>query len=225
MDEIQILFLQIGVSLVSILVLIVLTWWNQKLIVSIEKAKKKAPSPKNVRILPLDCYVSEDILKKLKKDIGKDPLFKEANIFVDDVYDPCFYHNFSGEEGGPVQRSKCKDIENFSKKRGKTDYWELYKLTEELKDINDNEDIFVLAITTLPIEYDGEKFIGKGVGGVEDEFPELAKKETEILGSKAKIALVAYEKKYINENPGEVTDNAKHQLAHLLGISNYGFIC
>lgn len=188
------------------------------ILIWIEREKREIPKIKYLRILPLDCDVPNETLRRLKEKLKEDILLKDVQIFVD-VYEDCLYHRFfKKQENHFFRKISKKEIEGL-KGKGNKECWKYEELIESLGEMNENEEFAILAITTIPI-YSKEKgnWIDKGT------YDEFIKKE-KVFRKKIRIALIPYQNETIEKKFEEFVRTCKHEIAHLYGISNYKVVC
>lgn len=107
------------------------------------------------------------------------------------------------------------------------DCWRYKEIIKELMEMTKNEEFGVLAITTLPIS--SKDHTGINAGSCDkikmDEEKLLNRIKSWIRESNIRIAIIPYEKQIIKKEPDSIVDSAEHQMAHLMGLDNYNFVC
>lgn len=194
----------------------------------VEKIKNKKTEMKSLRILALDCGVTMDSLKKLQKTFQSNPLFSNLTIFIDRPLDPCLYHYDKSKK--LITKKKAKNIKNYGKGEKKIECWKYKDLSEKIANMNRIANIGVLAITTFPLASENYAGINSGTWEIFKmkklkERKRLEKLSDRFKGSNIKMAILPYKKGFLKNKFKTVIGVAEHEVAHLLKIDNYNFIC
>lgn len=173
---------------------------------------------KYVRIISLDHDVKKTFLDRIENLLEKDNLtkhltiLKDAPICQDD--DKCLFDSVKGGDR--------KDMKRILKRLKKIDCWLYEPLLKKMGKWMESEEFAFLAVTTKPISNGKAYFYGGTFDNANLKESGFEKITNWFRGYKAKIVVLAYRKKEMNENSAEM---ALHEMAHALGLQNYYLIC
>ena len=195
-----------------------------------EKVKFRSRDIKFVRILAMDSAVPKLVVNESSKKLWRNNLFSRINIFSDYPKNKSVIENLEEYYPDILVKKAVSEVEGYKKNSSERilsclDYRVLLKRIEEL---NENQDIALILLTTLPVYDKKEKICWINSGSFEKVNCSkgiFGKISFWLNGLKSNIVIIPYQKHVFSTEKEAILEVIEHELAHLLGIRNYKFVC